>query len=99
MRGPGTTYLTAPMGMLAFALAAAALRQQRPARRTGLATLLALAGFGFSLLLRNEGMTGDYELGAHWRWTQTPEALMLAQRKTRAIRRRRTSERPPCPPT
>ena len=81
MRGPGTTYLTLPMGMLAFALAAAALRQQRPARRTGAAVLLALAGFGFSLLLRNEGMTGDYELGAHWRWSQTPEALMLAGRK------------------
>ena len=40
MRGPGTTYLTLPMGMIAFALAAAALRQQRPAKRTGVAVLL-----------------------------------------------------------
>ncbi|HEV7401884.1 MAG TPA: PQQ-binding-like beta-propeller repeat protein, partial [Chthoniobacteraceae bacterium] len=81
MRGPGTSYLTLPMGMLAFALAVAVLRRHRPARRTGLAVLLALAGFGFSLLLRNEGMTGEYQMGAHWRWSQTPEAAMLAGRK------------------
>jgi len=80
MRGPGTNYLTGPMGIIAFALGAAALRQQRPAKRTGLAVLAALVGFGFSLLLRNEGMTGDYELGAHWRWKQSSEALLMAQR-------------------
>ena len=45
MRGPGTTYLTLPMGMWPFASLPAALRQQRPARRTGVAVLLALAGF------------------------------------------------------
>jgi hypothetical protein len=96
MRGPGTVYLTLPMGMLAFALTAAACRQQRPPRRTGVAVLLALAGFGFSLLLRNEGMTGDYELGAHWRWSQTPEALMLAQRKPdQRVKDGRTATVPP----
>lgn len=84
MRGPGTSYLTLPMGMVAFALGATALRQQSPARRTSISLLLALAGFGFSILLRNEGMTGDYELGAHWRWSQSPEALMLAKRAPEA---------------
>ena len=82
MRGPGTTYLTLPMGMIAFALGATAMSKHRPARRTGIALLLALAGFGFSTLLRNEGMTGDYELDAHWRWSQSSESLMLAYRKT-----------------
>lgn len=81
MRGPGTTYLTLPMGIAAFVLGTVALRNGRPATRTGVAVLLALAGFGFSLLLRNEGMTGDYELGARWRWSQTSEALLLAARK------------------
>jgi len=81
MRGPGTIYLTLPMGMIAFVLGAAALRNRRPATRTGVAVLVALAGFGFSLLLRNEGMTGNYELGARWRWSQTSEALILAGRK------------------
>jgi outer membrane protein assembly factor BamB len=85
MRGPGTTYLTLPMGMSIFALAATALRRQPPVRRTSLALLLALAGFGFSILLRNEGMTGDYALGAHWRWSQSPEAQMLAKRSPEPV--------------
>jgi outer membrane protein assembly factor BamB len=82
MRGPGTTYLTLPMGMIFFAVGAAVLRRERPLKRTGFALLLALAGFGFSTLLRNEGMTGDYELGARWRWSRNSEALLLAARKS-----------------
>ena len=85
MRGPGTTYLTLPMGMVLFALGATMLRKRRPAIRTGLALLLAFAGFGFSALLRNEGMTGNYALDTHWRWSQTPEALMLSVRKGQAV--------------
>ena len=81
MRGPGTIYLTVPMGLVLFALGAALLRKNRPAARTGLALLIALAGFGFSLLLRNEGMTGDYAMGTHWRWSQSPEDLMLSARE------------------
>ena len=81
MRGPGTTYLTLPMGMVFFGLAATLLGQRQPTIRTGAAVLLAFAGFSFSALLRNEGMTGSYELGTHWRWSKTPEARMLAARK------------------
>lgn len=79
MRGPGTTYVTLPMGMLAFALAAILLAKRRPRVRTGTALILALAGFGFSALLRNEGMTGDYKMGLHWRWSPTSEELLLAR--------------------
>ena len=86
MRGPGTTYLTVPMGMVLFGLGAAVLRHRRPAIRTGLAVLLALAGFGFSVLLRNEGMTGTYVLGTHWRWSQTPEERMLSDRSRKAAK-------------
>ena len=78
MKGPGTTYLTLPMGMLAFSLAAISLAKRRPLVRTATALALAFAGFGFSALLRNEGMTGEYQMGLHWRWSQRPEALMLA---------------------
>ncbi len=78
MKGPGTTYLTLPMGMLGFSLAAISLAKRRPVVRTATALALALAGFGFSVLLRNEGMTGEYQMGLHWRWSQRPEALMLA---------------------
>jgi len=84
MRGPGTTTLTLPMGMVVFGLGATLLRERRPAIRTGVALLLALAGFGFTTLLRNEGMTGNYALGIHWRWSQSPEESLLAARKTAA---------------
>lgn len=84
MRGPGMVNITVPMGMIAFALGVAWLRSHRPAGRTGLAVLLAFAGFAFSLLLRNEGMTGDYTFDLHWRWKQSSEALMLAARKANA---------------
>lgn len=84
MRGPGTTYLTLPMGMLAFGLAATFLARRLPSIRTGGALACALVGFGFTILLRNEGMTGDYKLGTHWRWSQTAEDALLARSKTGA---------------
>ncbi|MBI3867453.1 MAG: PQQ-like beta-propeller repeat protein [Verrucomicrobia bacterium] len=84
MRGPGTINLTAPMGMMAFALGATVLRKHRPTMRTGVPLMIALVSFGFSLLFRGEGMTGDYALSLRWRWSQTPEALMLASRKPEA---------------
>lgn len=82
MRGPGTIQITFPMGMCAFSLGLLVLAQQRPAVRTSIASLLALAAFSFSLLLRNEGATGEYWLGTHWRWSPSPEETMLAGRKS-----------------
>ncbi len=87
MRGPGTMHVTAPMGMVAFVIAASLLRRQPPFRRTGVALLAALVGCSFSLLLRNEGMSGSFTLGLHWRWTASPEARMLASPKTESAER------------
>jgi outer membrane protein assembly factor BamB len=78
MRGPATTYLTLPMGFLLFALAAAWLKNSPPAIRSGTAVLLAFAGFAVSMLLRNDGMTGDYQFGFHPRWKPSAEDAMLA---------------------
>jgi len=80
MRGPGTTYLTAPMGFLLFGLSAAWLARRPPLTRTGFSVLLAFVGFGYSMLLRNEGMTGEYKMDTHWRWKRSAEATMLASR-------------------
>jgi outer membrane protein assembly factor BamB len=82
MRGPGTTYLTLPMGMTCFALAVVVLRMKRPIIRTGTAVTLAFLGFFFSAFLRNEGMSGDYELTTHWRWSEDAETKLLAGRET-----------------
>lgn len=84
MKGPGVLSITVPMGMFAFALGALLLAAQRPAVRTGFALLLALGGFGFSILLRGDGMTGGYVLSTHWRWSQSPEEVMLAARQAGA---------------
>lgn len=80
MRGPGTTYLTAPMGMLLFGVGTVWLAKRSPILRTGLSVLLGFVGFGYSMLLRNEGMTGDYVMDAYWRWKPSAEATMLAKR-------------------
>lgn len=80
MRGPGTIYVTLPMGMAAFVIGAALLRKSPPFRRTFATVLFAAIGFGFSMLLRNDGMDGDYQLTLHWRWAPTAEERMLAAR-------------------
>src|SRR5436190_4650895 len=82
MRGPDTIYITLPMGFTAFVAGATLFRNRRPLARTGAVLLLAAAGFGFSVLLRNGGMSGEYQLTLHWRWAPTPEQQMLAARTT-----------------
>ena len=82
MRGPGTITITLPMGMIAFVVGAVWFRNRRPLMRTVAALLLAAAGFGFSILLRNDGMDGEYQLTLHWRWARTPEERLLASGPT-----------------
>ncbi|MEM7144691.1 MAG: PQQ-binding-like beta-propeller repeat protein [Verrucomicrobiota bacterium] len=80
MKGPGFMVLTIPMGIGAFAVGAILLRRTLSFRRTGIAIILAVVAFSFSLLLRNSGMTGDYALDFHWRWQSTPEEELLADK-------------------
>lgn len=78
MRGPGTMYLTAPMGLLLFGIGAVRWAKRRPVVRTGRAVLLAGVGFAFSILLRSDGMDGDYVMTTYWRWTESPEERLVA---------------------
>src|SRR5437763_16610700 len=66
MRGPGTIYITLPMGMSAFVLGAALCQKRRPLARTSAALPLAAARFGFSVLRRNGGMNGENQRTLHW---------------------------------
>jgi outer membrane protein assembly factor BamB len=69
MRGVITSYLTLPLGMVAFTIAAIVAKNQPPTKRSKsilLATGLAMAS---TLLLRNEGVTGDYTFDFTPRWT------------------------------
>jgi len=85
MRGVGAVHITVPIGVIAFVLGTLFLARRRPVERTGLALTLAFCGFGFSVLLRSEGASGDYMLTARWRWSPTAEALMLADRDSTAL--------------
>jgi outer membrane protein assembly factor BamB len=82
MRGAPTTYFTIPLGFFVFALTAALFKKSPPAVRSGMAVLLGFAGFAVSMLLRSNGMTGDYKFAFHPRWKQTAEDAMLATQKS-----------------
>jgi outer membrane protein assembly factor BamB len=81
MRGAATSYFTLPIGFFVFALAAVVLKNSPPAIRSSAAVLLAFAGFAVSMLLRNDGMTGDYKFAFRPRWKQSAEDAMLAAHK------------------
>lgn len=77
----GIAMLTIPLGTAAFALALVLLFRRRPRVRTSVAVIAAAIGFGYTTLLRNDGMLGNYALQLDYRWNPTPEeALLAAQR-------------------
>ncbi|PHQ33250.1 outer membrane protein assembly factor BamB family protein [Rhodopirellula bahusiensis] len=80
MIGPGIMMVTVPLGTAAFGIGAVLLSRWLSFNRTIVALLLALCGFGYSTLLRSEGMWGHFALDLHWRWEPTAEELMLADR-------------------
>ena len=81
MRGAPAFMITIPMGAAAFALGAILCSRILSFKRTVFICLLTTCGFGFSTLLRNEGMSGNYALALHWRWTPSPEDRMLVAKQ------------------
>jgi len=80
MIGPGVLLVTIPMGMTAFTVGAILFSRVLSFKRTLVAVLLAACSFGFSDLLRSEGMWGEgAALELHWRWQLTHEQQMLAK--------------------
>lgn len=82
MRNVLISYLTLPLGMIGFALAASVNRNQPPPRRLRkilLGTTLVLA---LTLLLRSEGVTGDYTFELQPRWTSGTTAGQWSAVKT-----------------
>lgn len=79
MRGVGMVYLTGPMGLFLFGAAAVWLGKRRPMVRTGVALVAAVVGISYSLLLRSDGMNGDYVLITYWRWAESAEEVLLGR--------------------
>ena len=66
---PGVMVLTIPMGTAAFALAAILFGRMLSFRRTVIAILFAGCGFGFSILMKSDGLWGDFAMDLKW-WLQ-----------------------------
>jgi len=63
------SYLTLPLGMVGFALGAFINRAASPAQRLKGVLLCSIAAMALTLLLRNQGVTGDYSFDFQWRWS------------------------------
>lgn len=81
MRGPAVMVLTIPLGTAGFALGAIAMGRFLSFRRTFVALLVSLLGFGSTLLLRSDGMWGNFNMGLHWRWIPSPEEVLLVDKQ------------------
>ncbi|MEZ0275942.1 MAG: hypothetical protein ACAH88_13635, partial [Roseimicrobium sp.] len=60
MQGMITSYLTLPLGMVGLGLGALIHRNKQPKPRVRGVLLCAVLAMSITLLLRNEGVTGDY---------------------------------------
>ena len=82
---PGTPLITVPMGTAAFGIGAILFSRVLSFRRTIVIVLLAVCGFGFSDLLRSDGMWGEFAmLDLSWRWQASHEEQLLALRENQA---------------
>ena len=78
MLGPAVLVLTIPLGVGAFAVGTIVLSRVHSPARIGIALLMAFVGFGYTDLLRAEGMWGDFAFDLHWRWAPDAEDRLLA---------------------
>lgn len=78
MMGPGIMLIMAPMGLGLFGISAVLCSRWLSYKRTCIIVLCSVLGFGFSTLLRSNGMWGDFNLDLVWRWIPSAEAKMLA---------------------
>lgn len=68
-----------PLAALALVLAVSAGRNlSTMARRAAIAVSILIAA-GFFTLIRTGGLSGDGRPDLHWRWTPTPEEVLLSQ--------------------
>jgi outer membrane protein assembly factor BamB len=79
MMGMMLPIFSIPILSLALVAAVAAGRRLSSVARRALVAVAILLGCGVFTMLRTGGMTGDANSDLHWRWTKTPEELLLAQ--------------------
>ncbi len=80
MVGPPLIVMTVPLGVAGFAIALILMNKLMTPKRTVIAVLVALIGFGSSELFQNQGVWGDFAFEFDWRWNETDEEKFLAGR-------------------
>ncbi len=68
-----------PIMSLALVVSVVASRRLSIVVRRAVISVAILMGCGLFTLIRTGGMTGDAVSDLHWRWTPTPEELLLSQ--------------------
>ncbi|QDU79745.1 outer membrane biogenesis protein BamB [Polystyrenella longa] len=79
----GFMLVTIPIGFVLFGISSLIARSWTPPARSGFILLITLVGFASSLLVRNNGIWGDYNFELAWRWTPTNEELAIAEQQAR----------------
>lgn len=70
---------TIPLGFAFFAVTIILCQNILSFRRTLIALVAATLAFSFSLLLKADGMWGDFSMGFKWRWGKTVEEKLLVK--------------------
>lgn len=78
MLGPAALVFTIPLGYGLFALTTIFLQNQLRFQRTLLALSVAAIGISSSLLLKADGMWGNFAMGFKLRWSETVEDRLVA---------------------
>lgn len=72
MHGMITAYLTLPLGVIGLALGAYFNRHKQPKQRVSGVLLWSVLAMISTLMLRNQGVTGDYTFDFQARWSSAP---------------------------
>jgi outer membrane protein assembly factor BamB len=72
-------FMAVPTVALALVASLVASRRMSTSARRGITLGMILVGCGMWALVRTGGFTGGFEQELHWRWTPTPEELLLAK--------------------
>lgn len=78
MRGMSFFFYPFPLALAMFLIVPTVLSQWRSKWRTMLTVLAVAAVFGYTSLIRLEGLTGDFDAKITYRWQPTAEDLLLA---------------------
>lgn len=84
--GQGTMYFmySLPIASVTFVIWALITKNLKTGTRRISMIVTVFIAFGFWLFLRNDGITGDFQLNLAWRWATTHEEELLADKQEEA---------------